>query len=242
MHCAPTGARSEECVRAYDLAVRSRYCWGTAAIEITGIAHGSGGWVGDGFALFPPAFPSSSALSGQKPVLQFFPLEWERANLQQFSLQGDWYCFVPSGSRVAEATRALWSFSVHYIKKSVKSVREGRSLTVKQFQKLLGLMSAASNVIPFGLLYMRSLQWWLKTKGFSPVGNLLRMIKVTRRCLRALGMEETLVFLSQGLVLGAPCRRVMLATDASLTGRGAVMSDHPAHGLPDLRDRHVCDT
>ncbi len=41
---------------------------------------------------------------------------------------------------------------------SVKRVSEGRSLTVRQFQKLLGLMSAASNVIPFGLLYMRPLQ------------------------------------------------------------------------------------
>ncbi len=66
---------------------------------------------------------------------------------------------------------------------SVKRVREGRSITVKQFQKLLGLMSAASNVIPFGLLYMR-----LKTKRFSPRGNPLCMIKVTRRCLRALDM------------------------------------------------------
>ncbi len=47
-------------------------------------------------------------------------------------------------------------------------VREGRSLTVKRFQKLLGLMSAASNVIPFGLLYMRPLQWWLKTKRGKP--------------------------------------------------------------------------
>ncbi|KAI2661254.1 enzymatic polyprotein [Labeo rohita] len=72
-------------------------------------------------------------------------------------------------------------------------------------------------------------------------------------------------FLSQGPVLGAPCRRVTLATDASLTGWGAVMSGHPARGLwsgrqltwhinclemlavfralkhflPDLRDRHV---
>ncbi len=51
---------------------------------------------------------------------------------------------------------------------SVKRVREGWSLTVKQFQRLLGLMAAASNVIPLGLLYMRPLQWWLKTKGFSP--------------------------------------------------------------------------
>ncbi|KAI2653857.1 Transposon Ty3-G Gag-Pol polyprotein [Labeo rohita] len=50
---------------------------------------------------------------------------------------------------------------------AVKRVKEGQSLTVKRFQQLLGLMAAASNVIPFGLLYMRPLQWWLKTKGFS---------------------------------------------------------------------------
>ncbi|KAI2646865.1 ORF V: Enzymatic polyprotein [Labeo rohita] len=122
-------------------------------------------------------------------------------------------------------------------------------------------MAAASNVIPFGLLYMRPLQWWLKTKGFSPRGNPLRMIRVTRRCLCALDMWRKPWFLSQGPVLGAPCRRVTLATDASLTGWGAVMSGHPARGrqltwhinclemlamfralkhfLPDLRDRHV---
>ncbi|KAL0165643.1 hypothetical protein M9458_037487, partial [Cirrhinus mrigala] len=144
---------------------------------------------------------------------------------------------------------------------AVKRVKEGRSLTVKQFQQLLGLMAAASNVIPFGLLYMRLLQWWLKTKGFSPRGNPLRMIRVTRRCLRALDMWRKPWFLSQGPVLGAPCRRVTLATDASLTGWGAVISGHPARGrqltwhinclemlavfralkhfLPDLRDRHV---
>ncbi|KAI2651174.1 enzymatic polyprotein [Labeo rohita] len=38
-------------------------------------------------------------------------------------------------------------------------------------------------------------------------------------------------FLCQGPVLGAPCRRVTLATDASLTGWGSVMSGHPARGL-----------
>ncbi|KAI2647585.1 Protein P [Labeo rohita] len=53
---------------------------------------------------------------------------------------------------------------------AVMRVKEGRSLTVKQFQRLLGLMAAASNVIPFGLLYMRPLQWWLKTRG-SPRGE-----------------------------------------------------------------------
>ncbi|KAI2647421.1 Enolase 1 [Labeo rohita] len=62
---------------------------------------------------------------------------------------------------------------------TVAKVKEGWSLTVKQFQQLLGLMAAAVNWIPFGLLHMRPLQWWLKSKGFSLMGNPLRMIKVT---------------------------------------------------------------
>ncbi len=41
---------------------------------------------------------------------------------------------------------------------AVKSIRLGQSLTVKQFQRLLGLMAAASNMITFELLYMRPLQ------------------------------------------------------------------------------------
>ncbi len=40
---------------------------------------------------------------------------------------------------------------------TVRRVKEVQSLTVKQFQRLLGLMAAVSNVIPFGLLYMRPL-------------------------------------------------------------------------------------
>ncbi|KAI2647309.1 Transposon Ty3-G Gag-Pol polyprotein [Labeo rohita] len=57
-------------------------------------------------------------------------------------------------------------------------------------------------------------------KGFSLRGNPLRMIKVTRRGLRALDMWKKPWFLNQGPTLGVPCRRVTLATDASLTGWG----------------------
>jgi len=114
---------------------------------------------------------------------------------------------------------------------AVEQVKLGQSLTVKQFQRLLGLMAAASNVIPFGLLHMRPLQWWLRTKGFSPRGNPFRRIVSSRRCHRALIMWKDPWFLSQGPVLGALCRRVMLTTDASLTGWGAIMSGRPAQGL-----------
>ncbi|XP_048024136.1 LOW QUALITY PROTEIN: uncharacterized protein LOC125253920 [Megalobrama amblycephala] len=120
---------------------------------------------------------------------------------------------------------------IESILSTVNQIRLGQSLTVKQFQRLLGLMAAASNVIPFGLLYMRPLQWWLRTRGFSPRGNPFRMIKVTRRCLRALDMWKKPWFLSQGPVLGAPCRRKMLTTDASLTGWGAILDGRPTQGL-----------
>ncbi len=111
MHCAPTGHAPRSV--SVPMILRSRYCWGTAAIEIKGIAHRSGVRVGDGFALFPPAFPRSSALSGRKPVLQFFRVKVRYS--AAVSLLEDLYCFVPSGSRVAEATHALWSFSVHFM-------------------------------------------------------------------------------------------------------------------------------
>ncbi|KAI2644351.1 ORF V: Enzymatic polyprotein [Labeo rohita] len=82
-----------------------------------------------------------------------------------------------------------------------------RMLIISQVMSKITLGLATSNVIPFGLQYMRPLQWWLRTKGFSPRGN------------------------PQGPVLGVSCRHVTLVTDASLTIWGAVMSGHLAHGL-----------
>ncbi len=95
----------------------------------------------------------------------------------------------------------------------------------------------ASNVIPFGLLYMRPLQWWLRTKGFSPRGNPFHMIKVTRRCFRALVMWNKPWFLSQGPMLRASCRRKRLTTDASLTGWGAILEGRSSQGL--WKDHHL---
>ncbi len=69
MHCAPAG-HTPRSVSA-PMISQSRCCWGTAVSEITGIAHRSGGRVGDGFALFPPVFPRSSALSGYTQFLRW---------------------------------------------------------------------------------------------------------------------------------------------------------------------------
>ncbi|KAI2650039.1 Transposon Ty3-G Gag-Pol polyprotein [Labeo rohita] len=148
---------------------------------------------------------------------------------------------------------------------AVRRVKEGRSLTVKQFQQLLGLMAAASNVIPFGLLYMRPLQWWLKTKGVLPEGKPAPHDQGhAPRATYLRYVEETLVPKS-GPGVGSslpPC----LTSDGCIPHRGgAVMSGRSARGLwsgrhlswhinclemlavflalkyflPDLRDRHV---
>ncbi len=97
----------------------------------------------------------------------------------------------------------MYPARIESILTEVRRDKEGQSLTVKQFQRLLGLMAAVSNVIPIDLLYMRPLQWWRKTKGFSPRGNSLCTIKVTWRCLHALDMRKKPWFLFMGAdVLG----------------------------------------
>ncbi len=82
MHCAPAGHAPR--IVSAPMISRSRCCWGTAASEITGIAHRSGGRVGDGFALFPPVSPGLALSRGGSLSCSSSPLEWEGANLQQF--------------------------------------------------------------------------------------------------------------------------------------------------------------
>ncbi|KAI2644187.1 Transposon Ty3-I Gag-Pol polyprotein [Labeo rohita] len=91
-------------------------------------------------------------------------------------------------------------------------------------------MAAVSNVIPFGLLFMRPLQWCLKTKGVLPEGKPALHDQGHAAMPTCLGhVEETLVLVS-GPGAGSSLLPRMLATDASLTGWGVVMSGHPAHG------------
>ncbi len=154
---------------------------------------------------------------------------------------------------VWDSTMMQAHLSPVHIDAILTAVRRVRvTLTVKQFQRLLDLMAAASNVIPFGLLYLRPLQWWLRNKGFSPRGNPLRMIKVMRGCLRALDMWRKLWFLSQGPTLGASCRSITLNDRCLPHGLGSGHewplcpgsvgrpSSHVAHKLPRDSGRVSC--
>jgi len=83
-----------------------------------------------------------------------------------------------------------------------KQDKTGQSLTVKKFQRVLVLMAAASNVIAFGLLYMRPLQWWLKTKRFSPRDNPFCMIKVPVSAFIPWWCEKKIGFYPKGWGVG----------------------------------------
>ncbi len=96
------------------------------------------------------------------------------------------------GLNVDAGTPVTGTYSVHPV--SCKKYKARPVTHCKQFQRLLGLMAAASNVTAFGLLYMRPLQWWLRTKGFSPRGNPFSHNQGHTAMLTCLdNMEETLV-------------------------------------------------
>ncbi len=109
-----------------------------------------------------------------------------------FSTTEDHFSWRGMGLNVDAGTPVTGTYRIHPV--GYKSIRLGQSLTVKQFQRLLGLMATASNVIPFGLLYMRPMQRCLRTKGFSPRGNHFSHNQGHAAMLMCLGnVEETLV-------------------------------------------------
>ncbi|XP_073668191.1 uncharacterized protein [Paramisgurnus dabryanus] len=107
----------------------------------------------------------------------------------------------------------------------------GGTVPLKRFQRLLGLMAAASPVCPLGLLYMRPLQLWLRSRvpNRAWISGRAR-ITVTNGCMRALRPWFDPNLFSGGAQLGLVTRRKVVTTDASLTGWGALCDGVPASG------------
>ncbi len=120
---------------------------------------------------------------------------------------------------------------IESILNALKNIKLGQRITVHYLQRVLGLMAAASTVIPLGLLQMRPFQLWLRARGFHPRANPQRQIRVTRQGLHTLSMWFRPRFLTLDPTLGPCCHRKMLTTDASLTGWGAVLDGRPAQGI-----------
>ncbi len=64
----------------------------------------------------------------------------------------------------------------------------GHHVSVGTCRRLLGLMAAASPVLPLGLLHMRPFLWWMKELRLHPTGPATRLIRVSRSCCRHLLM------------------------------------------------------
>ncbi len=122
-----------------------------------------------------------------------------------------------------ERVAAILSYLHHF--------REGSSVHLKEFQRLLGLMASASAVCHLGLLHMRPLQLWLKTRVPWTAWTSGRLsIAVTRGCIEALAPWRNPNFFSRGAPLGLVTSRVVVTTDASTLGWGAVCEGMPASG------------
>ncbi len=106
----------------------------------------------------------------------------------------------------------------------------GHHVSVGTCRRLLGLMAAASPVLPLGLLHMRPFLWWMKELRLHPTVPATRLIRVSRSCCRHLLMWRDPVFLQSGVRMGAIHRRHMITMDASMTGWGAVFEGRPASG------------
>ncbi len=121
-----------------------------------------------------------------------------------------------------ERVAAILSYLRHF--------REGSSVHLKEFQRLLGLMASASAVCHLGLLHMRPLQLWLKTRVPWTWTSGRLSIAVTRGCIEALAPWRNPNFFSRGVPLGLVTSRVVVTTDASTLGWGAVCEGMPASG------------
>ncbi len=125
-----------------------------------------------------------------------------------------------------ERAAAILSYLRHF--------REGSSVHLKKFQRLLGLMASASAVCHLGLLHMRPLQLWLKSRVPWTAWTSGRLsIAVTCGCIEALAPWRNPDLFSRGVkkkTLGLVTSRVVVTTDASTLGWGAVCEGMPASG------------
>ncbi len=103
-----------------------------------------------------------------------------------------------------ERVAAILSYLRHF--------REGRSVHLKKFQRLLGLMASASAVCHLGLLHMRPLQLWLKTRVPWTAWTSGRLsIAATGGCIEALAPWLNPDLFSRGVPLGLVTSRVVVS-------------------------------
>ncbi len=107
----------------------------------------------------------------------------------------------------------------------------GHHVSVSTCHRLLGLLAAASPVLPLGLLHMRPFLWWMRLLRIRSTGPATRLIREPRSCFHTLLICRDPIFLRSGIRIGAIHRCHIFTTDVSMTGWGAVFKGKPAHGF-----------
>ncbi|KAI2647602.1 ORF V: Enzymatic polyprotein [Labeo rohita] len=128
------------------------------------------------------------------------------------------------------------STNISFLGVELDSINMRARLTKERTQKLVSSLSvfkmaAASTVCKLGLLHMRPLQLWLKSRvpqSAWRAGSL--RVKVTHEWLDALTPWRDMTLYCQGVPIGQVIRRKTVTTDASSTGWGAVCDGRPAFG------------
>lgn len=122
---------------------------------------------------------------------------------------------------------------VESILTAVRDIRLGQELSV--FKRLLGLMTAVSSVIPLGMTIAHKTvsvnSVLLKSRGFHPLNDHFRVVRVTQNGLHALHLWKKPWLLNRCLALRACCCCKNLMMNASLMGRGPFLNGHPASCL-----------
>ncbi len=131
-----------------------------------------------------------------------------------------------------QLTATVSAERVTSIQRHMTSFKEGNAHPLKAFQKMLGLMAAASPVLRLGLLRMQPIQFWLKQRVPAAAwhhGH--HRVMVTRACVSALNRLRNLLWLKRGGTLNTAHRRKVVTTDASNKGWGALCEDKTTFGL-----------
>ncbi len=114
----------------------------------------------------------------------------------------------------------------------LESFQRKRVVQLKHFQRLLGHLASAATVTPLGLLHMRPLQRWLhdRVPRWAWRHGTYR-VSVTPSCRHTFSPWSDLAFLHAGVPLEQVSRHVVVSTDPSTTGWGAMCKGHAAVGL-----------
>ncbi len=102
------------------------------------------------------------------------------------------------------------------IQKLAATFKSDTARPLKAFQRILGLMAAASPVLQLGLLRMRPLQRWLKPRVPHNAWRHGRLhIRVNQACVTALTPWKNPRWMEKGVAMGLVHTRKVVTTDAS---------------------------